>query len=417
MPDGCSVTEQAFIDVGRTDVRRSEFFRPQPRSYSWSGAGGSHLVDATMLFAPRSGGVKRYLLAKRAWLAANRPELRHTLVVPGRRTGMGRDGVLRIASTPLPFGDGYRWPASVRKWTRHLTALDPSIIEAGDPYGPGHAAIETGESIGVPVVGFCHSDPAALAALHFGEWAEKPVFKAWSTFFKRFDRVVAPSRHIADRLADAGITRVTQQPLGVDTTQFHPRLRDPAGVRAELGLSPDTRLLVFAGRPAKEKNVDVLLAAAARLGRPYHLLLIAAGKDQPPQDNATFLDYVGDPRALTRLISSCDAFVHANANEPFGLVIIEAMACGLPVVGMATGGAAELIDEAVGQPARAPTEAAVAEAVEALFERDLDALGRAARRRAVERHSWDRAFEGLSALYGQLTGETAFAGGQAVLPN
>jgi alpha-1,6-mannosyltransferase len=140
----------------------------------------------------------------------------------------------------------------------------------------------------------------------------------------------------------------------------------------------------------------VLLAAAARLGRPYHLLLIAAGKDQPPQDNATFLDYVGDPRALTRLISSCDAFVHANANEPFGLVIIEAMACGLPVVGMATGGAAELIDEAVGQPARAPTEAAVAEAVEALFERDLDALGRAARRRAVERHSWDRAFEGLS---------------------
>jgi alpha-1,6-mannosyltransferase len=190
-------------------------------------AGGSHLVDATMLFAPRSGGVKRYLLAKRAWLAANRPELRHTLVVPGRRTGMGRDGVLRIASTPLPFGDGYRWPASVRKWTRHLTALDPSIIEAGDPYGPGHAAIETGESIGVPVVGFCHSDPAALAALHFGEWAEKPVFKAWSTFFKRFDRVVAPSRHIADRLADAGITRVTQQPLGVDTTQFHPACATP----------------------------------------------------------------------------------------------------------------------------------------------------------------------------------------------
>jgi alpha-1,6-mannosyltransferase len=364
-----------------------------------------------MLFAPRSGGVKRYLLAKRAWLAANRPDLRHTLVVPGRESGWSRDGVLRIASTPLPFGDGYRWPASVKKWARRLVSLSPSIIEAGDPYGPGHASILAGDALGVPVVGFCHSDPAALAALHFGEWAEKPVFKAWSTFFKKFDRVVAPSRHIADRLAEAGIDRVTLQPLGVDTTMFHPRLRDPAGVRRELGLSADTRLLCFAGRPAKEKNVDVLLGAAARLGSPYHLLLVGAGAGQTPQPNATFLDYVGEPRALTRLISSCDAFVHANAQEPFGLVIIEAMACGLPVVGMASGGASELIDEAVGQPAREPTEAAVAEAVSALFERDTVALGLEARRRAVERHSWDRAFDGLSAVYSRLTGEAAFLGG------
>ena len=45
-----------------------------------------HLLDTTMLFAPKSGGVKRYLLAKRAWLARTRPDLRHTLVVPGPRT-------------------------------------------------------------------------------------------------------------------------------------------------------------------------------------------------------------------------------------------------------------------------------------------------------------------------------------------
>jgi alpha-1,6-mannosyltransferase len=369
-----------------------------------------HLVDATMLFAPRSGGVKRYLLAKRNWMAANRPELRHTLVIPGKDTGWSRDGLLRIASTPLPFGDGYRWPTSVKKWTKRLVSLSPTIIEAGDPYSPGRAALEAGDLLGVPVVGFCHSDPAALAALHFGDWAEKPVFKAWSTFFKRFDQVVAPSRHIAERLADAGITRVTLQPLGVDTDMFHPRGRDPDGVRRELGLSHETRLLVFAGRPAKEKNVDVLLAAAAKLGSPYHLLLIGAGKDQPPQENATFLDYVSDPKALTRLISSCDAFVHANAQEPFGLVIIEAMACGLPVVGMSSGGAGELVDEQVGQPAREPSESAVAEAIAALFERDLEALGRKARARAVERHSWDNAFRGLSSLYGRLTGEPAFNG-------
>lgn len=372
---------------------------------------GAHLADATMLFAPRSGGVKRYLLAKQDWIARHRPDVRHTLVVPGRVSGWAHDGVMRIASAPLPFGDGYRWPASVRKWTRRLVDLAPDIIEAGDPYGPGHAALEAGEALSVPVIGFCHSDPAALAALHFGEWAEKPVFKAWSAFFKRFDHVVAPSRHIAERLDEAGITRVTTQHLGVDTEVFHPDLRDGAAVRRELGLKASTRLLVFAGRPAREKNVDVLLAAAARLGEPYHLLLIGAGKDQPPQANATYLDYVRDPVRLTRLISSCDAFVHANAQEPFGLVIIEAMACGLPVVGMNSGGAAELVDEAVGQPAAAPTEDAVAEAVAALFERDVEALGRAARRRAVERHSWDHAFGALSGLYGSLTGAGAFLGG------
>ena len=46
------------------------------------GTGGFHLIDTTMMYAPKSGGVKRYLMAKRAWLARRRPDVRHTLVVP-----------------------------------------------------------------------------------------------------------------------------------------------------------------------------------------------------------------------------------------------------------------------------------------------------------------------------------------------
>ena len=52
---------------------------PSPRE----GSHGAHLVDTTMLFAPRSGGVKRYLTAKHAWFAVARPGVRHTLVIPG----------------------------------------------------------------------------------------------------------------------------------------------------------------------------------------------------------------------------------------------------------------------------------------------------------------------------------------------
>ena len=64
------------------------------------------LVDTTMLFAPRSGGVKRYLQAKRTWLAANRPGVDHTLVVPGARHHIDADGIVRIAGPVLRANGG-----------------------------------------------------------------------------------------------------------------------------------------------------------------------------------------------------------------------------------------------------------------------------------------------------------------------
>ncbi len=357
-----------------------------------------------MLFAPRSGGVKRYLMAKRAWFQRRRPGVRHTLVVPGDETRGVSGDLMTIAAARLPFGDGYRWPTATRKWADHLVRLRPDVIEAGDPYGPGHAALEAGERLGVPVVGFCHSDPAALAALHLGEWAEPPVRRGWARLFRRFDRVVAPSRHIAERLAFAGVPRVMVQALGVDTDVFHPDKADRDAVRRQLGLSCKVKLLVFAGRAAREKNIEVLLDAAARLGPDYHLMLVGAGALAKPQSNATFIDYVRDPNEVARLLASCDAFVHANDREPFGLVALEAMACGLPMVGVASGGIGELVDDEVGQLAAHAAPAALAEAIEALFTRDLEAVGRAARRRAETRHSWDATFEGLSTLYGELCG-------------
>ncbi len=357
-----------------------------------------------MLYAPRSGGVKRYLLAKRAWFSDYRPNVKHTLVVPGDVTGNNGKGVMTVAAVRLPFGDGYRWPTSTKRWAEHLVNLQPDLIEAGDPYGPGHAALDAGDRLGVPVVGFCHSDPAALAALHLGSWAEPPVRRRWARLFQRFDRVVAPSRHIADRLDAAGVTNVHVQPLGVDTQLFCPSRRDAEGLRKELGLGSDTRLLVFAGRPAREKNVDVLLEAIDLLGDDYHLLLIHAGMGCRQQDNATFIDYVREPREMARLLSSCDAFVHANDREPFGLIALEAMACGLPMVGVASGGIAELVDESVGQLAHRATPEAMAEAIAALFERNTGAIGTAARIRAELNYGWDATFTGLSSLYGQLCG-------------
>ena len=208
-----------------------------------------------MLYAPRSGGVKRYLGAKRAWLARHRPRVRHTLVVPGPRHGHDGAGRLSIYAAPLPFGDGYRWPASKLLWMKRLLRQRPSLIEAGDPYTPGLAALKAGEALGVPVVGFCHTDLGALAALHIGEWAERPVRRHWGEIYRRFDRAVAPSRFIAQRLAEAGVDNPMALPLGVDTDLFHPGGGDADGLRRRLGLEPRHRLLVFAGRQIGRAHV------------------------------------------------------------------------------------------------------------------------------------------------------------------
>jgi len=374
------------------------------------------LVDTTMLYAPRSGGVKRYILSKKAWIEANRPGISHSLIVPGARHKARADGIVQLRATKLPFGDGYRWPSSVKRWSAWVAAMKPSIIEAGDPYTPGQGALEAGQRVGCPVVGFCHSDPAGLAALHFGEWAKKPVEKRWAKLFSQFDRVVSPSRFIARRLEEAGVNNIVIRPLGVEIDTFRPERRDRQWLLKQLGLSDDARLLCFAGRPAKEKNVDVLIEAVQKLGAPYHLVLVGAGAGMPEEDRVISMPYESDPKAVAKIIASCDAFVHANDKEPFGLIVLEAMACGRPVVGVNAGGVAETVDESVGQLAASADADDYAQAVEALFARDIEAIGRAAREKAVNQFAWNRVFEDLCMVYGELTGEAAFVNPDMALP-
>ena len=378
---------------------------------------GARLVDTTMLYAPRSGGVKRYLNAKKTWLTANRPQVRHTLVAPGPRDSFDGAGRLSIYAAPLPFGDGYRWPVSKRAWMKRLTLQHPTLIEAGDPYTPGLAALKAGEALGVPVIGFCHTDLGALASLHIGEWAEKPVRRKWAQIYSRFDRAVAPSKYIAERLADAGVPDPVALPLGVDVGLFQPRSEaQREAVRARLGLPSDARLLVFAGRPAKEKRIDVLVDAVEALGAPYYLILVGAGGAvTTPSPRVISLPYESSPEGLAMLMGGCDAFVHANDAEPFGLIILEAMACGLPVVGVASGGVAESVDESVGQLAARSDPALFAAAVQTLFDRDIRAIGAAARVRAVERHGWKPVFTRLCEVYAEETGDESFNTAQPLL--
>lgn len=370
-----------------------------------------HLVDVTLFYAPTSGGVRRYLLAKHEWLARARL-LDHTILVPGPAdTGLPRH-VVTFRSPAAPFGHGYRVPLRMEPFREQLHALKPDLIEVGDPYQLAWQSLRVARELGVPIVAFCHSDLATLSRTLLGAWSGGFARRYLANLYARFDRVLAPSMQLAERLADAGVPGVEIQPLGVDDAVFHPRAADPR-VRAALGIPPEDKVLVFAGRLSPEKRVRVLLEAMGRLGAGWHLLLVGSGRRARLAGNVIQVDYQQEPAQLARVLASGDAFVHAGDQETFGLVVLEAMACGLPVVAARAGALPELVDEDVGGTFTPGDPDSLVAAVRTLFERDLTVVRRAARRRAESR-SWDAAFSSLTTRYlGLVAGSVADPGRRA----
>jgi len=346
----------------------------------------SHLVDATLFFSPTSGGVRRYLLAKHAWLG-RQAQIRHTLLVPGPRDRGVRGDIVEFRS-PL-IRAGYRWPVDLRRLRSTLAALGPDLLEAGDPYVMGWQVAAVAEALRVPAVAFCHSDLVGLLGLRLGAVGSRIGARYLRALYAHFDVVLAPSRVVAARLAAAGVRRVLVQPLGVDAELFHPGRRDGA-LRTRLGLSPGTRLLAFAGRLAPEKNIAELVAMVERLGNPYHLLLIGGSRPARPAPGVSIVPYEGDTLRVAAQLAACDLLVHAGREETFGLVALEAMACGLPVVAYDAGALAEIVDASVGALAPPAGRArALASAVEDVYARGPAALGAAARERVLASYTWN----------------------------
>lgn len=360
-----------------------------------------HVVDATLFFSPTSGGVKRYLLAKHEWMRAN-TRWRHSLVVPGEHEVHAPGEVTTVAGGRIPGTFNYRLPLNPRRWARAIEELEPDLIEVGDAFHPAWAAARVAQRRDIPLIAFYHSNFPELAGRRLGAPAQRLVEWYVRTTYLRCEQVLAPSRYMCDYLRSIGVSHAVYQPLGVDTEVFDPgrRTRD---LRSELGLPRGTRLLVFAGRFSAEKNIPVLEDALRLLGAPYHLLLI--GGDTAARDgNVTRMPYCRDHRTLAEYIASADAFVHAGLHETFGLVIVEALATGRPVVAFGAGAIPELVDARVGVLAEAYDDRArsvqnLAAAICALYERDLDALGAAARTHAVANHAWSRALQTLMSRY------------------
>ncbi|MDQ7991039.1 MAG: glycosyltransferase [Candidatus Dactylopiibacterium sp.] len=380
------------------------FSAPPPAAPAVTGHRPLHLLDATMFWHPQTGGVRRYLLTKRGWLA-RQAQWRHTLLAPGAEGA----GMIDCGGLSIPLSGGYRLPWRRQHAAELIRREAPDLIESGDPYRLAWAVLDAAHSLGVPTIAFCHSNLPAMAAKLGGAPVGPPslVQRSTENYLRRlygaFDLVLAPSRFMTGVLRDLGVPHAEHQPLGVDCQVFHPCRRDPM-LRAALGLPGDARLLLYTGRFAPEKNLGVLVRAVARLGPPYYLLAVGAGPMPPQGERVIVLPHESREAMLARLYASAHAFVHAGDQETFGLSALEAMACGTPIVVRARAGLGELCVDQAGIAVEGTDAETWAEAVASVQDPDTQLRVRLARARAQEM-DWREVLPGLVERYGRLLGQ------------
>lgn len=379
------------------------------------------LCDLTQFYSPLSGGVKRYVHEKIAFIQKYAPHDEHVLIIPGPKTEVieaERSRIYAIASPLLSRTSRYRALLNLRAVEEVFEREKPDLIESGDPYQMAWKAIASGAALGIPAIGFYHSHfPEAYlrtAAKYFGRTATDRVMDIARRYvcklYNHFAATLVPSERLGQLLTAWGVERVRPVSLGVDAEIFCAEPEDALATRAELGIAPDARLLIYVGRLATEKNTRTLFEAFAELharhaGR-FHLLVIGDGLQRPELAQlrertgaVTWQSYCANSRRLAQLYRAADLFVHPGVQETFGLVTLESQACGTPVVGIRGSYMDRIIFHSQEAWARENSAAALAEAIEATSARDLRALGAAASRAARERYGWPRVFAELFCIY------------------
>ena len=268
----------------------------------------------------------------------------HSILVPGAEERMERGGVCTVAGYPVPGTFNYRLPLNPRRWCELLDSLEPDLIEAGDAFHPAWCASRVAQRRGIPLAAFYHSNLPQIIGRASAARASAPsaATSAGCTSASTSCSRRAGSCATISTASACSTRRISH-------SAWMRKFSRPSAARwicaPSWACRRETRLLVYAGRFAGEKNVPVLLQAFARLGQPYHLLLIGGEREARPTPNITLLPYRRDSIELAQWLASADALVHAGTNETFGLVILEAMACGRPVVAARAGAIPEIVDE------------------------------------------------------------------------
>jgi glycosyltransferase involved in cell wall biosynthesis len=212
----------------------------------------------------------------------------------------------------------------------------------------------------------------------------------------------------------AGVAGARVIPNGVDLALFRPAPRER--VRAELGLDPEGRVLLFAANGIRKnpfKDFETLRATLARLGARHlgeKVLFLALGEAAPPERVGDallrFVPLERDPARVARYYQAADLYLHAAREDTFPSTILEALACGTPVVATSVGGIPEQVDDGrTGFLVEARDAEALARGAHTLLV-DADRRARmsaAAREAACDRFDLDRCASEYLSWYRALT--------------
>lgn len=379
------------------------------------------ICDLTQFYSPLSGGVKRYVHEKIAYIQTHCPDDEHLLIIPAEKTATAvapRSRIYSMHSPLLSRTSRYRALINLRAIEQVFERERPDLIEVGDPYQTAWKAVASGRALRIPVVGFYHSHfPEAYlrsTTKYLGRTASEAVMdfarRYVRNLYNHFEATLVPSHELARVLREWGVRNVHAVDLGVNTDVFRANGTDRLEMRRSLGIQEDQCLLLYVGRLAVEKNVQTLFAAFHELTQRsrarFHLLVIGDGPHrdalqrlQSLAANVTWRAYCHDSAELARYYRAADLFVHPGVQETFGFVALESQACGTPVVGISGSYMDRIIFHDQGSWARENSPSALADAIEQAAARQLGSLGESAAAEAARLHAWPHVFERLFCIY------------------
>lgn len=356
--------------------------------FDWAAPGGVQVHVRELAGRLRARGHEVLVLAP----ASERPAQAWVRAV-------GRPVAVPYGGTTAPISP---WPATGRRVRAAISAFRPDVVHVHEPFAPSVALFAL--SAGPPVVATFHSglDRSLL-------------YDLTAPALRRAARRIGERIAVSDRAADVARRRIGGDfvvvPNGVDVERFE----DAAPAR----LPFDGRRLLFVGRLHARKGFPVLVEAFQRLAADHddlHLVVVGEGTaggaverlSAAARGRVVMLGAIAN-QELPPIHAACDVFVAPNTGgESFGVVLVEAMAAGLPVVASRIRGFVEVVRDGVDGSLVAPGDAsALAVAVDRVL-RDADLAERLSTsgRERAKTFSWDAVVPRVEAIY-----ERARAGG------
>ncbi|MCA1791060.1 MAG: glycosyltransferase [Thioalkalivibrio sp.] len=327
---------------------------------------GMKILMLSDVYFPRINGVSTSIASFRASLQ----RLGHTvtLICPDYPLGqMDEPGVIRIRSRGVP-GD----PEDRMMRYRDILALAPRLADPGfdlihvhTPFVAHYAGLALGRRLGIPVVATYHTLFEEYLH-HYVRWLPRPWLRFTARRFSvrqchQLSGLIVPSSAMREALTRYGVTTsMATIPTGLALETFT-RPREESDFRARFGLAQKARLLLFVGRAAYEKNIEFLIDMLPRVLAEHpdaHLVVTGEGpaqdalarraREQGVTEAVLFLGYLDRNGPLQAAYLAADAFVFASRTETQGLVLLEALAMGTPVVSTAVMGTRDVVKEGEG---------------------------------------------------------------------